>query len=192
MLVYIIVGALLALVILWVILTYNRLVSLRVSAEEGESEIDVQLKRRHDLIPNLVETVKGYAAHERGTFEEVTRARAEALAAREIAPRAEAEKGLSQAVGRLLALAEAYPQLQASENFLELQRELTATEDRIQAARRFYNTTVEALNTRIQQFPWLIVARLARFRERDFFALEVRADAAVPTVGFAGARPAEG
>ncbi|MEI7888948.1 MAG: LemA family protein, partial [Actinomycetes bacterium] len=126
--------------------TYNRLVSLRVAAEEGESEIDVQLKRRHDLIPNLVESVKGYAAHERGTFDEVTAARASAVNAQGPAAQGQAEGALTQALGKLFAVAEAYPDLKANQNFLQLQGELTATEDRLSAARRFYNTTVKALN----------------------------------------------
>jgi LemA protein len=184
MLALIIVLAVLALVVLYAIVTYNRLVSLRVSAEEGEAEIDVQLKRRHDLIPNLVETVKGYAAHERQTLEEVTAARTAAVQAQAPAEKAQAESGLSAALGRLLALAEAYPDLKANQNFIELQAELSATEDRIAAARRFYNDTVQAYNTKIQTLPPAIVARLANFQPREFFELEDRADAAVPSVSF--------
>jgi LemA protein len=168
----------------WALVTYNRLVRLSVSDEEGDSEIDVQLKRRHDLIPNLVETVKGYAGHERQTLERVTEARGAAISAQGPQQRAAAEGELSQALGRLLALAEAYPDLKANQNFLELQRELTATEDRIQAARRFYNTQVEALNTKIQSLPSKVVARMGNFREREFFELEDRADAEVPSVAF--------
>ncbi len=184
MLTLIILVAVVVLVALWVVVTYNRLVSLRVSAEEDESEIDVQLKRRHDLVPNLVETVKGYAAHERQTFERVTEARRAAISAQGTPARAEAESGLSRALGGLLALAEAYPELRASDNFLELQRELTATEDRIQAARRFYNDQVEALNTKIQTVPSNLVARPANFRPWEFFELEDRSQAAVPGVTF--------
>jgi LemA protein len=176
--------ALVAIVVVWAVVTYNRLVRLSVSAEEGESEIDVQLKRRHDLIPNLVETVKGYAAHERETLDRVTEARGAAISAQGPRDRAAAEGELSQALGRLFALAEAYPDLKANQNFLELQRELTATEDRIQAARRFYNTQVEALNTKIQSLPSKVVARMGNFREREFFELEDRADAEVPSVAF--------
>jgi LemA protein len=176
--------ALVAIVVAWAVVTYNRLVRLSVSAEEGESEIDVQLKRRHDLIPNLVETVKGYAAHERETLDRVTEARGAAISAQGPRDRAAAEGELSQALGRLFALAEAYPDLKANQNFLELQRELTATEDRIQAARRFYNTQVEALNTKIQSLPSKVVARMGNFREREFFELEDRADAEVPSVAF--------
>jgi LemA protein len=184
MLILIIVLAIVALVVIWAIVTYNRLVSLNVSAEEGESEIDVQLKRRHDLIPNLVETVKGYAGHERETLQRVTDARSAAISAEGPRDRAAAEGELSQALGRLFAVSEAYPDLKANQNFLELQRELTATEDRLQAARRFYNTQVEALNTKIQSLPSRIVAGMGNFKEREFFELEDRADAEVPSVAF--------
>ena len=180
----IIVVAIVALAAIWALVTYNRLVRLNVSAEEGESEIDVQLKRRHDLIPNLVETVKGYAAHERQTLQDVTEARGAAIDAKGPREQSAAEGALSQALGRLFALAEQYPDLKANQNFLELQRELTATEDRIQAARRFYNTQVEALNTKIQTLPAKVVARMGNFREREFFELEDRAQAEVPSVAF--------
>ena len=184
MLILIIVLAIVALIVIWAVVTYNRLVQLRVSAEEGESEIDVQLKRRHDLIPNLVETVKGYASHERETLQRVTDARAAAMQAQGPRERGAAEGELSQALGRLFAVSEAYPDLKANQNFLELQRELTATEDRLQAARRFYNTQVEALNTKIQSLPSKIVASMGNFSEREFFELEDRADAEVPSVAF--------
>jgi LemA protein len=180
----IVVAVVVIILVVWALVTYNRLVRLSVSAEEGESEIDVQLKRRHDLIPNLVETVKGYAAHERGTLERVTEARGAAISAEGPRERAAAEGELSQALGRLFALSEAYPDLKADQNFLELQRELTATEDRLQAARRFYNTQVEALNTKIQSMPSRIVAQAGNFSEREFFELEDRADAEVPSVAF--------
>lgn len=172
------------LVAIYAIVTYNRLVSLSVSADEGEAEVDVQLKRRHDLIPNLVRTVKGYAAHERATLSEVVHARGAALTASGTGARADAESGLTQALGKLLALAESYPDLKADGNFLELQRELTATEDRIQAARRFYNDTVQALNTKIRTFPPNLVAGAFRFRQREFFELEELSQAAVPSVVF--------
>jgi LemA protein len=184
MLILIIVLAIVALIVIWAVVTYNRLVSLRVSAEEGESEIDVQLKRRHDLIPNLVETVKGYAGHERETLQRVTDARAAAMQAQGPREQGAAEGVLSQALGRLFAVSEAYPDLKANQNFLELQRELTATEDRLQAARRFYNTQVEALNTKIQTLPSKIVAGMGNFEQREFFELEDRADAEVPSVAF--------
>ena len=168
----------------WLLLTYNRLVRLRVAAEEGESEIDVQLKRRHDLIPNLVESVKGYAAHERGTFDEVTAARTAAVAASGVAAQGAAEGALSQALGRLFAVAEAYPDLKANQNFLQLQGELTATEDRLQAARRFYNTTVKALNTACVTIPSRFVAPIAKVSELEFFELDNPAESAVPQVSF--------
>ncbi len=176
--------AILLVLIVWFVALYNRLVSLRVAADDGESEIDVQLKRRHDLIPNLIETVKGYAAHERGTFEEVTAARTAAVGATGVAAQGAAEGQLSQALGRLFAVAEAYPDLKANQNFLQLQGELTATEDRLQAARRFYNTTVKALNTACQTIPSKFVAPIAKVTERDFFELEDQAEAAVPQVSF--------
>jgi LemA protein len=184
MLILIIVLVVVALVVIWAVVTYNRLVRLNVSAEEGESEIDVQLKRRHDLIPNLVETVKGYASHERQTLESVTEARSAAMSAQGPREQGAAEGALSQALGRLFAVAEQYPDLKANQNFLELQRELTATEDRLQAARRFYNTQVEALNTKIQTLPSRIVAGMGNFKEREFFELEDRAEAEVPSVAF--------
>lgn len=180
----IIVIALVVLVVIYAIVTYNRLVSLSVSADEGEAEVDVQLRRRHDLIPNLVRTVKGYAAHEATTLSEVVQARGAALTAGGTAARADAETALTQALGKLLALAESYPDLKADGNFLELQRELTATEDRIQAARRFYNDTVQALNTKIRTFPPNVVAGAFNFSQRDFFELEDDSQAAVPSVTF--------
>ncbi len=176
--------AVLVLLGIYAVVTYNRLVSLAVSADEGESEIDVQLRRRHDLIPNLVATVKGYAGHERETLGEVVRARGAAVQAGGTAERAQAETGLTRALGGLLALAESYPDLEADGNFLELQSELTATEDRIQAARRFYNDTVQALNTKIRTFPPNLVASVFNFKQREFFELEDSSQAAVPGVSF--------
>jgi len=178
------IAAIVVLLVVWFLMTYNRLVSLRVSADEGESEIDVQLKRRHDLIPNLVESVKGYAAHERSTFDEVTAARTAAVSASGVAAQGQAEGALNQALGRLFAVAEAYPDLKANQNFLQLQGELTATEDRLQAARRFYNTTVKALNTACVTIPSRFVAPIAKVTEREFFELENPAEAAVPQVSF--------
>jgi LemA protein len=162
---------------------YNRLVRLRNEVDTGWANIDVQLQRRADLIPNLVEAVKGYAAHERGVFEEVTRARAALQRAEGPAAAAEADLGLSAALGRLFAVAEAYPELKASENFLRLQEDLTDTEDKISAARRYYNATVMHFNTAVQSFPWLLLARPLGFREREFFSAE--GDVAVPEVSFA-------
>ena len=151
----------------------------------GWSNIDVQLQRRADLIPNLVETVRAYAAHERGVFEEVTRARAALQQAGSPGSAAEANEGLTAALGRLFAVAEAYPELKASENFLQLQEDLTDTEDKISAARRYYNATVNAYNTGIQTIPWVLVARPLGFHEREFFS--ARGDTAPPQVEFASA-----
>ncbi len=168
----IVLAAIFVLVVLWAILTYNRLVRLRVGAEEGASEIDVQLRRRYDLIPNLIQAVKGYAEHERELFDDVTRARTQAIEAGTVGDQAQAESQVTRSLGRLLAVAEAYPQLRANENFLALQEELTATESKIAFARQFYNDQVMRLNTMIQQFPSVIIARLTRFREREFFETE--------------------
>jgi LemA protein len=151
----------------------------------------VQLKRRHDLIPNLVETVKGYAAHERQTFENVTAARSRAAAAKGPEAQAQAENALTGALRQLFAVAEAYPELKASQNFIELQDELTDTEDKIQAARRFYNMTVRDLNIKIDQFPSRVLAGMGGFTKREFFELEDRADREVPAVSF-GAPSASG
>ena len=148
---------------------FNRIVRLRNEVDTGWSNIDVQLKRRNDLIPNLVETVKGYAAHERGVFEEVTNARSAVARAQSPAEAGAADSQLGQALGRLFAVAEAYPDLKASQNFLELQGELTDTEDKIAAARRYYNATVLAYNTAIQTFPSLLLAGPLGFRAREFF-----------------------
>src|SRR5918996_1825373 len=178
-----------ALLVLYAIVTYNGLVRLRNQSEEAFSDIDAQLKRRHDLIPNLVETVKGYAQHERQVFENVTAARANAVAARGPEQQAQAENALTGALRQLFAVAENYPDLKASQNFLELQDELTDTEDKIQAARRFYNMTVRDLNVKIEQFPSSIVARFANARQREFFELDDVGDRAVPTVSF-GTAPA--
>jgi len=162
----------LGLIILWFILTYNRLIVLRNRTKESWSDIDVQLKRRHDLIPNLVETVKGYATHERDLFEKVTRARAQAIGAKTVGEKGEAENVLSSTLKSLFAVAESYPDLKASTNFLELQRELTDTEDKIQAARRFYNTNVRDLNTQIETFPTNMVSGMLGFKKMEFFGAE--------------------
>jgi len=152
--------------------TYNGLVKLNVRVDEAWSDITVQLKRRADLIPNLIETVKGYAAHERGVFESVTQARAETVNASTPAEAGVAEGHMQQALRSIFAVAEAYPQLQASQNFLQLQGELVDTEDKIQASRRFYNGGVRELNTRIKIFPNNLFARGLGFTEREFFEVE--------------------
>jgi LemA protein len=178
---YICIGAL-TLTIVWLILTYNGLVKSRNKVEEAWSGIDVQLKRRHDLVPNLVETVRGYAAHERETLALVTRARAEAMAASTWMQVEPAEARLSSALGQVRALAEAYPELEAAENFRRLQAEIAATEDEIQAARRIYNANVQDFNTRIQVFPNNLIAGPMSFSAREFLEIEVASDRAVPQV----------
>lgn len=160
----------LVLVFLWV--TYNSLVTLRVRVEEAWSDISVQLKRRLDLIPNLVETVKGYAQHEASVFQNVTEARASVMSAKGVKETAAAENQFEGALKSLFAVAESYPDLKANENFVELQRELVDTEDKIQAARRFYNSGVSSLNTKIQTFPHNLVAAMFKFVGRDFFEVD--------------------
>jgi LemA protein len=162
---------------LWLVVVYNGLIRLSTQTDEAWADIDVQLKRRYDLIPNLVETVKGYAAHEQGTFEKVIDARAKAMGAQSVTDKAAAENMLSSALKSVFALAEAYPQLRAVEGFTKLQDELTDTEDKIQAARRFYNGNVRDLNARIMVFPNNIIASSFGFTKRDFFELGA-ADAA--------------
>lgn len=184
MIAIIVIVVIVVLLILYVIATYNGLIKLRNRTEEAFSDIETQLKRRHDLIPNLVETVKGYAAHERQTFDSVTQARTNAVNAQGPAQQAQAEGILGQALGRLFAVAEAYPDLKANQNFLQLQNELTDTEDKIQASRRFYNMNVRDLNIKIQQFPSNIVANMANITEHEFFEIEDPADKEVPSVSF--------
>ncbi|MBM3675721.1 MAG: LemA family protein [Actinobacteria bacterium] len=171
---WVIVAVIVILVLLvgYVILAYNGLVRTRNRIDNAHSQIDVQLKRRYDLIPNLVETVKGYAAHERSTFEAVTNARAQAMQAQEggsPAQQAQAENMLSGTLKSLFAVAEQYPDLKANQNFLNLQEELTSTEDRIAYARQFYNDTVLSYNTRIQSFPPNLLAGMFHFTEREYF-----------------------
>ncbi|MBD1547611.1 LemA family protein [Roseibium aggregatum] len=177
---------LLVLIALYVIYLYNQLVTKRQMVEEGWSGIDVQLKRRADLIPNLVETVKGYAAHERGALEEVTemRARAANVAPGDVAGRAQAEGMLSQALGRLFAVAEAYPDLKASTNFQDLHASLDGIENALQMARRYYNGAVRALNVMVESFPSNLIASQFKFEKREYFEIEDDADRAVPKVSF--------
>ena len=169
--VWIIVG-LVALLVLWAIVTYNRLVRNRNQIDNAWSQVDVQLRRRYDLIPNLVNTVKGYAAHEKQLFENVALARSAGISAKTVGEQAQAENMLTQALRQLFAVVENYPQLKANENFLALQEELTGTEGRIAFARQFYNDQVLDFNNLIQQFPSVIVARMAGFKEREFFQIE--------------------
>jgi LemA protein len=175
-----IVVALVLIVGIYLWATYNSLVTLGVRVDEAWSDITVQLKRRADLIPNLIESVKGYAAHERGVFEAVTKARAETLSAQTPAQASEAENHMQSALKSIFAVAEAYPQLQASQNFLQLQGELVDTEDKIQASRRFYNGGVRELNTKIKIFPNNLFARSLGFTQRDFFEVSEPAAIAEP------------
>jgi LemA protein len=173
---FLVLVAVVALVILVVVLIYNSMIRSRNMVDQGWSGIDVQLKRRHDLIPNLVEAVKGYAAHERETLQAVTEARADAMAASGPAASGAAESVVDEALGRLFAIAEAYPQLRATENFQELQAELANTEDQIAAARRIYNGNVQLYNTKIQVFPNLLLADAWEFTPREFFEIADPAD----------------
>jgi LemA protein len=159
----------LAIVIVWVIASFNRFVRLRTRAKEALSDIDVQLKRRYDLIPNLVNTVKGYMTHERETLESVTNARTAAMGAQDLGDKAQKENMLSSTLKTLFAVSENYPDLKANANFLDLQRELTDTENKIQASRRFYNTNVRDLNIAVETFPSRIIASLFSFKKEIFF-----------------------
>jgi LemA protein len=183
MIILIIIAVILVMAIIWLIAMYNGLITLKNRVDEAWSDIDVQLKRRHDLIPNLVSTVKGYAAHEKEVFEKVTEARAKAISAGSAADKEQAENVLSGALKSLFAVAEAYPDLKANQNFLELQRELTDTEDKIQASRRFYNGNVRDFNTKIQVFPTNIMAGTLGFIKREFFQAE-EGEKGLPEVKF--------
>jgi LemA protein len=161
--------AIIAVVVIWFIAAYNGFVTLKNRAQEAWADIEVQLKRRYDLIPNLVNTVKGYAAHESGAFEKVTAARSAAMGARTIGDHSKSEAMLGSAITGLFGIAEAYPDLKANTNFLELQRELSDTENKIQAARRFYNTNVRDLNTKTQVFPSNVIAGMFHFQKMEYF-----------------------
>jgi len=176
--------AVLVVLILWFVLTYNRFVALRNRTQEAWSDIDVQLKRRYNLIPNLVQTVKGYASHEKEVFEKVTQARTRAMAAQGPKEQSQAENMLSNTLKSLFAVAENYPVLKASANFLELQRELSDTENKIQAARRFYNGNVRDMNTKIESFPANVVASVFSFKKAEFFEIEEEAERKTPQVEF--------
>ena len=178
--VLIIVLVVVVLVVIFVIATYNGLVKSRVRVDESFSDINVQLKRRYDLIPNLVNAVKGYAAHESGVFEKVTAARTAAMGATGIAQKAEAENQLAGTLKSLFAVAEAYPDLKANQNFLDLQNELTDTEDKIQASRRFYNGNVRDYNMKLQVFPTNVFAGMLGFTHRDFFGVDNQAEIEQP------------
>jgi LemA protein len=195
MVVWIIVLAVVMLIALFFLLGYNRLVRLRNQIEAAWSQIDVQLKRRYDLIPNLVETVKGYAAHERETFEAVTRARQQAIDASGIEDQAQAENFLTQTLRQLFAVAEAYPDLKANQNFLALQEELTGTEGRIAFARQFYNDRILVYDNALEQFPSSVIAGMFNFEEKPYFEAEEQSREAVRVDfgqgGGSGAPPAQ-
>ena len=177
--IYIIV-AVVVLVLIWLMFSYNRFITFINRAKEAWADIDVQLKRRYDLIPNLVNTVKGYATHESTAFEKVTQARAAAMGASNINDKAAAENNLAGALKSVFAIAEAYPDLKANQNFLDLQTQLTDTEDKIQAARRFYNGNVRDLNTSLEVFPGNIIAGAFHFSKMEFFNLEGSAEERAP------------
>ncbi|MEK7555681.1 MAG: LemA family protein [Patescibacteria group bacterium] len=172
--------AIAAVIILWIIAVYNSFIRLITRAGEAWADIDVQLKRRYDLIPNLIESVKGYVSHERTTLEKVTEARTKAMGAQTVAEHAAAENMLTGALKSLFAVSESYPDLKASQNFVELQRELSDTENKIQAARRFYNTNVRDLNIKVDTFPSNLIANMFKFTKREFFELEEGAEAKEP------------
>lgn len=169
--VYIVLG-ILVLIVLWTIFVFNALITFRNRAKEAWSDIDVQLKRRYNLIPNLVETVKGYAGHEKEVFQKVTEARTKAMGAQTMEEHSQSENMLSATLKSLFAVSENYPDLKAGTNFLELQRELRDTEDKVQASRRFYNGNVRDMNTKIEIFPSRIIAAIFAFKKMDFFEIE--------------------
>ena len=174
----------LVIMVLWMVSTFNGLIRLRNRTREAWADIDVQLKRRYNLIPNLVEKVKGYAGHEKGVFEKVSEARSRAMGAQNPKEKVEAENALSNTLKTLFAVSENYPELKASSNFVELQRELRDTEDKVQAARRFYNSNVRDLNIQIESFPANLVAGLFGFKKMELFELTVAAEREAPQVKF--------
>jgi LemA protein len=177
-------GGIVIVVGLWFVITYNGLVRLRNAAKNAWSQIDVQLKRRYDLIPNIVETVKGYAAHEKTTLEQVIQARQRGIEASTVKDQAAAENMITGALRQLFALSEAYPNLKANENFLALQEELSSTENKIGFARQYYNDTVQAFNTRQQMFPANLVASMLGFEPAEFFEIEEPSHRQAPKVSF--------
>ena len=180
----IIVGAILVLIIIAVIGIYNALIRLRNQVDNAWSQIDVQLKRRHDLIPNLVETAKGYMQHERDTFESITKARSQAMGAKTVGEAAKAEGALTEALSKFMLVVENYPDLKANQNFLSLQETLTSTENKIAFARQGYNDQVLFFNNKIQMFPSNIIAGMFSFTKREFFEIEDAAEREVPKVSF--------
>ena len=175
---------LLVVLLLFVVGIYNALVRLRNQVNNAWSQIDVQLKRRHDLIPNLVETAKGYMKHERGTFEAITEARSKAMGANNVSEASKAEGALGEALSKFMLVVENYPELKANQNFLAVQEELTGTENKISFARQSYNDQVLFFNNKIQMFPSNIIANMFSFTKRDFFEIEVEAEREVPKVSF--------
>jgi LemA protein len=184
LIILLVIAAILLLVVLYVIGTYNVLVGLRNQVDNAWSQIDVQLKRRHDLIPNLVETAKGYVKHERGTLEAVTNARAAAMGAKTVAEAAKAEGALGEALSKFMLVVENYPDLKANQNFLVVQEELSSTENKIAFSRQAYNDQAMFFNNRIQMFPSSIVAGIFSFTKRDFFEISAAAEREVPKVSF--------
>jgi LemA protein len=180
----IVIAVILAVIIVFVIGVYNALVRLRNQVSNAWSQIDVQLKRRHDLIPNLMETAKGYMKHERETFEAITKARSQAMGAKDVSEASKAEGVLGEALSKFMLVVENYPDLKANQNFLSLQEELTSTENKISFARQSYNDQVLFFNNKIQMFPSNVVANMFNFTKRDFFELESPAEREVPKVSF--------
>lgn len=180
----IVIVAIILIVGLWWVATRNGIISSRNRVEESWSGIDVQLKRRHDLVPNLVETVKGYATHEQQVFENVTKARAEAMKSTGVEDTAQTESQLTRAMADLRAVAENYPDLKATENFQQLSRNLSELEDEIQASRRIYNSNVQSYNTKIQQFPTSVIANQGNFGDKEFFEITEAAERETPSVSF--------
>jgi LemA protein len=180
---YVILG-IVVVIILWLIGVYNGLIRLKNRVKEAWADIDVQLKRRYDLIPNLMETVKGYMKHEEGVLTKVTEARAAAMGAKGLGDKAKAENMLSETLKSLFAVSESYPDLKASQNFLQLQDEISDTENKIQASRRFYNTQVRDFNTKIEVFPTNMIAGMLKFKSKDFFEIEDQKEKEVPKVKF--------
>lgn len=176
------IGIIVAVLVLFVVVQYNKLIGMRLRVRESWANIDTELKRRHDLIPNLVSTVKAYASHERALFDEVTRLRTQARLTGDTHERRDQERMLSAGLGRLFAVAENYPQLRASDNFLQLQRQLSETEDRIQASRRFFNGNVRDYNNQVQQFPSNLVAKTFRFETHEYFEVPTSAERMAPVV----------
>lgn len=179
------IGIILLVLVLFVVVQYNKLIGMRLRVKESWANIDTELKRRHDLIPNLVSVVKGYAAHERALFEEVTRLRTQARLTGDTHERRDQERQLSAGLGRIFAVAENYPELRASDQFLQLQRQLSETEDRIQASRRFFNGNVRDYNNQVQQVPSNLVAKTFRFRSHEYFEVPTSGERAVPLVSMA-------